>query len=144
MREGLPCAWGAIKALGAFAEIPALHRSSAVQAAIEQGIALLSEGSLATGAYPTATRPSPLWRCLGFPLGFTSDLLEALEVLGALGAPRVPGFEAAVSVARGRQDSSGRWMLEYMPRNTWADFGTMGQPNKWVTFRALQALARWE
>jgi len=144
MREGLPCAWGAIKALGAFAEVPAVHRSAAVQAAIERGITLLSEGNLATGAYPTATRPSSLWRSFGFPLGFSSDLLEALEVLGALGAPQAPDFEAAVAVVRRHQDGSGRWTLEYTPRNTWAEFGTMGQPNKWVTFRALQALASWE
>jgi hypothetical protein len=144
MREGLPCAWGAIKALGAFAEVPAAQRSPAVQAAIDQGTALLEEGNLARGAYPTATRPSPLWQRFGFPLGFTSDLLEALEVLGALGAPPPPGLDAALALVRDRQDASGRWALEYTPRNTWAEFGTIGQPNKWVTFRALQALAKWE
>lgn len=144
MREGLPCAWGAIKALGAFAEVPVAQRSSPVQAAIEQGIALLSGGDLAAGRYPTATRPSPLWRRFGFPLGFTSDLLEALQVLGALAAPPAPGLDEALSVIQGKQDRLGRWVLEYTPRNTWVEFGEMGQPSKWVTVRALQVLGNWE
>jgi hypothetical protein len=144
MREGLPCAWGAIKALGAFSQLSVSQRSSAVQSAIDRGIALLQQGDLAAGTYPTATRPSPLWQRFGFPLGFTSDLLEALDVLGTLGAPPGPGFEAALAVVRSRQDSSGRWALEYTPRNTWAEFGTVGQPNKWVTLRALHVLHRWE
>ncbi|MCL7452335.1 MAG: hypothetical protein M8467_04735, partial [Anaerolineae bacterium] len=33
MSDGLPCAWGAIKALGAFAQVPTASRSSAVQRA---------------------------------------------------------------------------------------------------------------
>lgn len=144
MREGLPCAWGALKTLGAFAELPVEQRSSPVRAAIEQGIGLLSGDNLAAGTYPTATRPSPLWQRFGFPLGFTSDLLEALEVLGALETSPGPGVDEALAVARGKQDRSGRWVLDYTPRNTWAEFGEVGQPNKWVTFRALQALARWE
>lgn len=144
MRDGLPCAWGAIKALGAFAEVPLARRSPPVQAAIEQGITLLLEGNLARGIYPTATRRSPLWQRFGFPLGFTSDLLEALEVLGALGVPPWPGVAEALAVIRGRQDSAGRWSLEYTPRNAWVGFGETGQPNKWVTFRALQVLAMWE
>ncbi len=144
MRDGLPCAWGAIKALGAFAEVPPAQRSPSVQAAIGQGIAFLLEGDLASGGYPTATKPSRLWHWFGFPMGFTSDLVEALEVLGALGAPEHPRLTAALEVVRGRQDSAGRWALEYTPRNTWASFGEVGQPNKWVTLRALRALKKWE
>jgi hypothetical protein len=144
MREGLPCAWGAAKTLGAFAEVPVGQRPSPVRAAIEQGIDLLSGDNLAVGSYPTATRPSPLWKRYGFPLGFTSDLLEVLEVLGALDASPGPAVDEALAVVRSKQDRSGRWVLEYTPRNTWAEFGEVGQPNKWVTFRALHVLSRWE
>jgi hypothetical protein len=140
MRDGLPCAWGAIKALGAFAEIPRRERSAAVQSAIEEGLALLRSADLASGRYPAAMKPSPLWQMFGFPLGYTSDLLEALEVLGRLGTGNVPGLAAAVVIARGKQDSAGCWKLEYTPDNTWASFGQLGKPNKWVTLRALRAL----
>lgn len=143
MRDGLPCAWGAIKALGAFAEIPEGERSEEVEKAIEAGIDLLLAGDLARGDYPTATEPSPLWLEFGFPLGYTSDLLEALEVLGRLGLGRDPRLAEAVEVVQGKQLGAGYWILENTPGNTWASFGRVGEPNKWVTLRALRILKSW-
>jgi hypothetical protein len=150
MRDGLPCAWGAIKALGAFAEVPEDRRSPAVEAAIEAGIEFLLDGdgsggsapNLVSGSYPTVTEPSPLWQKLGFPLGYTSDLLEALEVLGRLGQGSDPRLAPAIEAVLGKRDGQGRWTLEYTLENTWARFGTVGRPNKWVTLRALRALKR--
>jgi hypothetical protein len=144
MRDGLPCAWGAIKVLAAFAVIPAESRSPAVQSAVKRGLDLLRSGDLADGGYPTATESSPLWKKLGFPLGYTSDLLEALEVLGQLGAERFPGIEAAVAIISSKGDDLGRWALEYTPQNMWTELGQLGAPNKWVTLRALRALNQWE
>ncbi len=143
MRDGLPCAWGAIKTLGAFAELLPVHRSAAVLEAIDAGVMLLLGGSLARGEYPTATGPSPLWQQFGFPLGYTSDLLEALEVLGKLGADFGDRLAPALEVVRNKMDASGRWKLEYTPGNTWASFGELGEPNKWVTLRALRVLKLW-
>jgi hypothetical protein len=143
MRDGLPCAWGAIKALGAFAEVPAAQRSPAVGAAIEAGVAFLLGGEVARGGYPTATTPSPLWRRPGFPLGYSADLVEALEVLARLEAPHCPEVDAALAVVLEKRDESGRWALEHTPDNAWADFGQRGQPNKWVTLRALRVLRWW-
>lgn len=140
MRDGLPCTWGAIKALGAFAEVPEERRSPAVKAAIEAGVEFLLEGDLVAGGYPAATEPSPLWHRFGFPLGYTSDLLEALEVLGKLGIEHHPRQAAATEIVRKKQDGSGRWQLEYTPGHTWAGFGRLGQPSKWVTLRALRVL----
>lgn len=140
MQDGLPCAWGAIKALGAFAEVPAGQRSPTMLAAIEMGTAFLLEGNLAKAGCPTATRPSPLWWKAGFPLGYTSDLLEALEVLGRLGAGGASQLGPARKLVLEKQDSAGRWALEYTPDNTWAGFGELGLANRWVTVRALRAL----
>ncbi len=140
MRDGLPCAWGAIKALGAFAEVPEEQRTAAVRAAIETGIQFLMQGHLVAGDYPTATVPSSLWQRFGFPLGYSSDLLEALEVLGKLGMGGDPWLGAAAEELQSKRDESGRWRLEHTPDNTWAEFGQLGQPNKWVTLRALRAL----
>jgi hypothetical protein len=140
MRDGLPCAWGAIKSLAAFAEIPPERRSNTVARAIESGIALLLAGDLATGDYPTATKPSPLWQRFGFPLGYTSDLLEALEVLLRLGRGGHRRLAMAIEVVHSKRDSSGRWALESTPGNTWGSFGKLDTPNKWVTLRALWVL----
>lgn len=144
MRDGLPCAWGAIKTLGAFAELPQEKRSLAVREAIDAGAALLLGSNLAEGDYPTATEPSPLWQQFGFPLGYTSDLLEALEVLGKLGVDAGDQLAPALAVVRSKRDAKGRWRLEHTPENTWAAFGTVGEPGKWVTLRALQVLKAWE
>ena len=144
MRDGLPCAWGAIKALGAFAEVPTGQRSPAVLEAIEAGTALLLDNNLADGDFPTATEPSPLWRQFGFPLGYTSDLLEALEVLGKLGVELGPQLAPALSLVRSKRTESGCWTLEHTAENTWAGFGKVGEANKWVTLRALRALKSWE
>ncbi len=143
MSDGLPCAWGAVKSLAAFAEMPPERHSSTVVKAVESGIALLLAGDLPTGDYPTATKPSPLWQQFGFPLGYTSDLLEALEVLVRLGLGGHPRLAPAVEVVRSKRDSSGRWALEYTPGNTWGSFGKLGTPNKWVTLRALWVLKHW-
>ncbi len=142
MADGLPCAWGAIKALGAFAQVPACRRTPAVRAAVESGVAFLLESTLASGDFPTATAPSPIWQRFGFPLGYTSDLVEALEVLGRVGVAAHPQLAPAINIVLSKKDEQGRWALEYTPDNTWASFGGVGQPNKWVTLRALSALKR--
>jgi hypothetical protein len=144
MRDGLPCAWGAIKALGAFAEVPEERRSMAVQAAVETGIAFLLQCDLAKGDYPTATSPSLLWHKFGFPLGYTSDLLEAMEVLSRLGLGQEPRLLAAVEAIREKRRADGRWLLEFAPENAWASFGKVGWPSKWVTLRAIRAQRNWE
>lgn len=147
MGDGLPCAWGAIKVLGALAEVPKGQRSPAARAAIEAGVEFLLGGdgsSLVSGGYPTATRPSPLWQRFGFPLGYTSDLLEGLEVLGRHGQKGHPKLATAVEMVRQKQDGTGRWALEHAPDNTWAKFGMVSRPNKWVTLRALCVLEMWE
>ncbi len=130
--------------LGAFAELPEDRRSPAVRDAIEEGAALLLGGDLAGGDYPTATEPSPLWQQFGFPLGYTSDLIEALEVLGQLGVDLGSQLAPALNVVRSKRTGSGRWILEHMPENSWARFGEVGEANKWVTLRALRALKQWE
>ena len=140
MRDGLPCAWGAIKTLGAFAEVPAANRSPTMLSAIQGGLDLLLASDLLSGDYPTATTPSPLWLRFGFPLGYTSDLLEALEVLCRLGYRDDPRLHTSLNFVSSQRDEAGSWNLDYAPENTWARFGVLGRPNKWVTLRALRVL----
>ena len=106
-RDGLPCAWGLIKALGAFAEVPEEQRSPTVREATEAGVNFLVQHDLATGDFPSATKPSRLWQAFGFPLGYTSDLVEGLEVLGRLGVRGDPRLAVAIAVVRNKQDNVG-------------------------------------
>jgi len=143
MSDGLPCAWGAIKALAALLAVPPERRTSAERQAIQMGIHFLLSYDLTRADYPTSGKVSPLWFRFGFPLGYTSDLLELLEVLIRAGAAADPRLQPAIELVLAKQDEQGRWTLGYTPRNMWASFGRRGQPSKWVTLRALRVLKGW-
>ena len=54
------------------------------------------------------------------------------------GDPRLAG---ALKIIYEKQDSHGRWALEYdYGGKTWVGFGLKKQPNKWVTLRVLRML----
>ena len=148
---GPRCVYGSVKALGAFAQVPEGRRSPGVQAAIAAGVRFLTEQETSIEEGPrllaatggSAAGPGQPAHRFGFPLDSRADLLEALEVLAGTGAPPSPSVEAALAIIRSKQRPDGAWPLEYTPRNTWAGFGTSGQPNKWVTIRALRTLKLW-
>jgi len=139
----LPCVWGAIKALRAFAPIPDRERSEAVKEAVDQGVDFLFSRDLSGAEYPGGTgQVSPLWFRFGFPLGYHSDVLEALDVLAQLGHGAEPRLQTAVEFVLEKQDSEGRWSLEHVLDRAWARFGRKGEPSKWVTLRALTILSK--
>ena len=138
-----PCAWGAIKALGAFALMPLEQRPGAAAKAIALGVELLLSRDPALADYPSGTgHISPMWFSLGFPLGYHSDLLETVDVLAQLGHGGDERLRRAIEVVLSKQDDRGRWPLERALGATWTSFGRHGEPSKWVTLRALRMLGR--
>jgi hypothetical protein len=138
---GLPCGWGAIKAMRAFAAIPPRRRTAQVRRAIGQGIDFLLDHELSTGAFPTDANVSRRWTQLGFPLGFVADALQGLEVAVELGRGRDPRLRPTVEMVLAKQDAQGRWRNEYPYRGKlWADVDEPRRPSKWVTLRACRAL----
>jgi hypothetical protein len=142
--ERLPCAWGAIKALGGLGRIPPERRSESVSRAIEAGVAFLLSRDPAVADYPAGwdnTRPSGSWFKLGFPSGYVADVLQNLEVLAELGRARDARLRHATDWLLARQDGLGRWTNEYAYNGkTWVDFERQGRPSKWVTLRACRYL----
>jgi hypothetical protein len=139
----LPCAWGAAKALHAFALIPREQRSSTLKLAVDRGVDLLLSRDLAVADYPSASGLiSPLWFKLGFPLGYTSDVLEALDALVRLGHGGDERLRPAIELVLEKKDYQGRWPLERTLAKTWTSFGEKNRPSKWVTLRALRMLNR--
>ena len=142
--EQLPCAWGAIKALMALARIPPERRAPHVERAIQQGAAFLLSCDPATAAYPAGwgnAQPSPFWFRLGFPSGFTADILENLTVLCDLGFAHDARLAGAVEWLLSKQEPSGRWRNESaFNGKTWVEIDQQGQPSKWVTLRACSVL----
>jgi hypothetical protein len=91
----------------------------------------------AVADYPTDTKVSPTWFKLGFPSGYTADVLQNLEVLAELGRAKDPRLERAIELVLAKQDGHGRWRNEYPYRGKlWADVDAPRAPSKWVTLRA--------
>ena len=142
--DQLPCAWGAVKALGGLARVPVERRSPEVSRAIQTGAAFLLRRDPAIADYPAGwgnTRPNGSWFKLGFPSGYVADVLQNLEVLGELGHARDPRLANAIEWLLAKQDSGGRWRNEYAyTGKTWVDIERQGRPSKWVTLRACRFL----
>jgi len=143
INEGLPCAWGAVKALRAFAAIPAARRTPAVEQAVGIGTDLLLEVDPSTAAYPAGWdgKIARAWFRLGFPSGYIADVVQVAEVLGELGMGDDPRLGGVVRLLLDRQDASGRWRNEQPYRGRlWADVDEPGAPSPWVTLRACRVL----
>ncbi|MBM3144369.1 MAG: nitrogen fixation protein NifH [Chloroflexi bacterium] len=143
----LPCAWGGVKVMLAFAKLPSQRRTPLIQRAIAHGVDFLFSCDPADAEYPTgwSNKPSGNWWKFGFPVFYVTDLLQNVEALVELGYGDDPRLARSLDLIRGKQDDRGRWPLEYdYAGKTWVDFGKKKQPNKWVTLRALRALSRAE
>jgi hypothetical protein len=139
----LPCAWGATKALRAFAQMPHRQRSPVVKQAVGRGLDFLLSRDPAVADYPSGTgQVSPLWFELGFPLAYACDVLEAVDVLAQLGHGGDQRLSGAIELVVEKQDSEGRWLLERTLPKMWTSFGKRNQSSKWVTLRALSMLSR--
>jgi len=143
INNSLPCAWGAIKVMLAFSQVPIRQRSPLMKRAIKQGVELLFSIDPATAAYPTrnGAKPNRSWWRFGFPVFYVTDLLQNVETLAALDYGRDNRLANALAIIRDKQDDQGRWLLDYdYTDKTWGNYGCKKQPNKWVTLRAVRAL----
>lgn len=139
----LPCAWGGAKVMLAFSRWPAERRTPALQRAIRQGVDFFLNIDPAGAAYPCgySAKPSQNWWKFGFPVFYVTDLLQVAEAMANLGYGNDPRLAPLFRLIVSKQDSQGRWPLEYDYTNkTWCDFGVKKQPNPWVTLRALKVL----
>jgi hypothetical protein len=139
--QGLPCGWGATKAVKALSEIPPAQRTPAIGRAIETGVEFLLSRDPATASYPYFYKVSPYWFKLGFPLSYWSDVLEIVAILVKLGYEDDPRLSNAIRYIQGKRDPTGRWKLgNALNGKMWVDIEKQGRPSKWVTLRALRVL----
>lgn len=141
--KNLPCGWGAVKVMLAFSKLPERRRTPLVKRAIKRGVDFLLDTDPAKADYPTgwSKKPSQDWWKFGFPVFYITDLLQNVQALVDLGFGRDPRLANALAIIREKQDSDGRWSLEYnYTGKTWVDYGPKKQANKWVTMRALRVL----
>lgn len=138
---GQPCAWGAVKSLRALAALPREWQSARVQKSTTAAAELLLSHELAKADYPYTGRVSGEWFKFGFPLSYTSDVLEASLALTEAGYGSDPRLKPALELVRARRDADGRWALKHsLNGKMWSDIEEKGKPSKWVTLRALKVL----
>lgn len=138
------CAWGALKIMLAFSELPENKRTPLIQKAIQTGVDFFLAIDPATADYPTGNPDQPpnrSWWKFGFPVFYISDILQIAEALAPLGYANDPRMQHCLDLIKSKQDEQGRWPLEYdYAGKTWGTYGTKGKPNPWVTIRALRVL----
>ena len=83
----------------------------------------------------------PTWKQFAFPTLWHYDVLRALDYLRAAGV-RDARVEEAVTTVVERSQGAGHWLLDVRHRNTLHEelAGTVGAPNRWITWRALRVL----
>jgi len=82
------------------------------------------------------------WTRFAFPTWWHYDVLRGLEYLHRAGVKPDERVAEAIDLVASKRDSNGRWPLEVrypgvMPIEL--DEG-VGQPNRWITLRALRVL----
>ena len=82
------------------------------------------------------------WTRFAFPPLWHYDVLRALDYLRAAGVQPDGQVEEAVAIVLERRQDDGRWLLDLRHRNTLYEelAGTVGEPNRWITLRALRVL----
>ncbi len=139
---GLPCAWGAARALWGLGRIPAGQRTSAVEEAIGSGVRFLGRFKLREGNYPSSGPRHKLWDRLNFPLFYQADVLFTLRALADLGCiDAKPTFRKAVTWLEDRCRDDGRWngISPYGSR-MWTQLEKRRRPSKWITWQALYVI----
>jgi hypothetical protein len=139
--DKLPCAWGAVKALRALANLPPALQSYKVKKATAATAEFLLSHDLAKADYPYRESISGEWFKFGFPLSYTSDVLEASLALCEAGYGRDPRLKNAIKLIRSKRDAEGRWSMKHsLNGKMWSDIEVKGKPSKWVTLRATRVL----
>jgi hypothetical protein len=144
--EGLACAWAGVNVMLAFSRLPLEHRTDLEKQAIEAGVDFFLNNNPAAAGFPGHRKgtPDPRWWHFVFP-SFAGDMLRIAEAFTALGYGSDPRLAGTLDIIRQKQDEKGRWLYEYpntMKSKMWYKFGEFGQPNKWITLKAMRVLRK--
>lgn len=142
IRDRHGCFYGTICPLEAFAEIPENRRTPAVQGAAARGAEFLLMHRLYKADHHDFRVISEGFLTLSFPWFYGgSNILRSLWILTKLGICD-ERMDDALAVLRSKRAPEGTWLLENSPSGRMqADLEKKGQPSKWVTLMALQALS---
>ena len=134
------CFMGVVKGLKGLAEIPEAKRSAAVKRTIAKGAEFMLLHHIYKCSHQLSRTAKPGWKRFGFPRMYQSDVLETALLLLELGY-RDARMQEALDVIREQRAADGRFcMRDSFNGKFLVDIERQGQPSKWITLRALQAL----
>ncbi len=135
------CLMGVVKTLKGLAEIPPQRRSPEVRRTLDDGVEFLLRHHVHKRSHDLARDSKPGWKRLGFPRMWQTDVLEILGILAKLGRAGDERAGEARALVASRADAQGHWKLQdTFNGRFWVDIETKGEPSRWITLRALQAL----
>lgn len=137
-----PCMWATADVLRAFRDIPSSWRTPEVLKARNRAVELFLNSNL---CQYKRVKPSPDWFKFGFPLHYTSDVLEVLELVAPFVEPGDKRIQEGIELVLKKQDKQGRWPAEKQLRAAkWIEqymaLEKVGEPSKWVTLHAARML----
>ncbi|AUB60468.1 nitrogen fixation protein NifH [Methanobacterium subterraneum] len=131
-----------VKSLKAFAEIPEDKRTPEISDYIVKGVEHMLNHHIHKRNHPPV-RGSFKWLEFGFPLMWSIDALEVLEILTRLGYNDERMHESLKAMIS-KQDHEGRWILENTFNGRFqTNIERKGKPSKWITLNALRVLKRF-
>lgn len=131
-----------VKSLKAFAEIPEDKRTPEISDYIVKGAEHMLNHHIHKRNHPPV-RGSFKWLEFGFPLMWSIDALEVLEILTRLGY-NDERMNESLKAMISKQDHEGRWILENTFNGRFqTNIERKGKPSKWITLNALRVLKRF-
>ena len=129
-----------IDGLGEYVRSGRRYRADDARRAIDTATEVLLERHLYQRRSDGTAIRAELTR-LHHPARWYFDVLHGLDVLRSTGASYDPRLEDALDILRGRRRADGRWAAaaQYAGQ-THVTYPRAGEPNRWVTLRALRAL----
>lgn len=144
-RSHFPCMWATADVLRALRDLPPRWETARVREARQRTVELFLNSRL---CQYHKQKVDPRWLQLGFPLAFTSDILDVLESVAPHVSPTDERIQEPLEMILAKQDKRGRWACEKHPQGSsggkWIDryvtLDEIGAPSKWVTLHALRTL----
>ncbi len=130
------CRSAAVKSLKALTSVPKKKQTRQIKDQIKSGAEYVLDTCLSDGL--KTARPE--WFRFGFPLMWSTDLLEILDVL-LIAEYKDKRMREAIDCFVAKQDPEGKWNLEttYNGR-VQVNIEKKGLPSKWITLRAMNVL----
>jgi hypothetical protein len=137
-----PCMWATADVLRAFRDLPAGWITPQVAVSRDLAVELFLNSDLCRYG---KSKPDPDWFRFGFPLHYTSDILEVLELVAPFVNPDDDRIQEALGIVLRKQDTRGRWACEkHLRAAKWIEqyllLEKIGEPSKWVTLHAMWML----